>query len=480
MQDEPRDDSRERMHERMRSLDVIAESFAIGLAAPSVDFTLLSHRCAPETFTRFEEAEAFLHRHRVNVGGTLAPMPIFTFEEAMFPVDIDETLARLGWTQPTVIQAVALPIVLAGRDLVGIAETGSGKTAAFAIPAILHCSLNKEQHRNGPHALILCATHELACQHYELLVQLARPRDLKLACLYGGDNRRNQVDAVRRGCDLIVATPGRVLDFLSSEILDLTPVSFVVIDETDRMLEKNPELQVRGILKRCQTDRQTLMWSATMTGNVQWLAEELLKIDRMTVVVGKVNRRITQHFVYLEHEDDRHPAFLSTLRDIQKEMKLDMKVIVFLNACQEAEQLAKHPSLHTLNIRVIHGKLDQGQRDYVYQWFKAAKCKILVASDVAARGLDFPDVTHVVNYQMPDTIDLYLNRIGRTARGRKTGVSISFMTEKERFMSRKLVKQLRLGKQEVPAWLLEMADQTPKGAYKEHCPLAKRFREFVV
>ena len=448
-----------------------------------VDFIPLDLSCSPVSVDRDSELiQAFLDQEKIRIMGMDTPPPIFAFNEAPLPPEILAVITRKEWTQPTAIQKVAIPIVLKGLDMIGIARTGSGKTGAFAIPAVLHCRRNKDTDEKGPFAVMVCPTRELACQCNDVVKDFANAMNLDTVLVMGGErNRREQIMACQKHPDIVIATPGRLMDLVKERSVDLSRVSFVVIDEADRMLDMGFEGQLRAIVKRCQTGKQTLMWSATWPKEVRDLSKEFLKKDEEIYVVAgasdlSINTQITQKFV--EAEDyEREQAFLQIIKSINEETQGNMKLLVFVDAKSQCEIIARAvKSRLGVDTYELSGNLTQQQRTYMFNCFKKAKQACLVATGVVERGIDVDDITHVINFQMPKRMEDYIHRIGRTARANNRGTSVTIFTYKDRFISRKLTKFLKKCGQEVPDFLQRLADSTPEDAYKDSRAKYSRYR----
>ena len=381
------------------------------------------------------------------------PKPVQTFEQMMFPEVISEQLASLGFVTPTPIQMQAIPVAASGMDLVGLAETGSGKTLAFLLPAIVHIRAQPKLQRNeGPIALVLAPTRELACQILAECQKFTRSGAIRAACCYGGVPRSQQSRDLKYGAEIVIATPGRLIDFMDYGTTNMARVTYLVLDEADRMLDMGFEPQVRKIIATIRPDRQTLLWSATWPKEVQSLARDLCKEDPVQVTVGsagkKANDKITQHIIVCdEHEKaDRLHTLLETIVDGTS------KIIIFTDTKRGADHLQRHMRAQGVSALAIHGDKTQQERDWTLDQFKKGKCLVLIATDVASRGLDVKDVMYVVNYDFPKQIEDYIHRIGRTGRGGSSGVAYSLFNRGDNaHKAHDLIKVLRDCNQEVPA-----------------------------
>jgi ATP-dependent RNA helicase RhlE len=325
-----------------------------------------------------------------------------------------------GYHAPTAIQAAALPPILAGRDVLGLAQTGSGKTAAFALPLLQR--LVGSPPRPGPRALVLAPTRELAAQTAELLRELAalllhRP---KIALAFGGVSINPQLMALRGGCDVMVATPGRLLDLLDHNGLTLAGVQCLVLDEADRLLSQGFAEELQRVLALLPAQRQSLLFSATFPGAVQVLAEQLLH-DPVRITIEEAPPQITQRAIQLDRAQ-RLPA----LRELLKTEGWE-RALVFVASRYTADLVSDKLFAHGFKAGVLHGELSQGARQDVLAALKAGSVKVLVATDVAARGLHVDALDAVVNYELPRSPADYTHRIGRTGRAGATGVAVSFI-----------------------------------------------------
>ncbi len=351
-----------------------------------------------------------------------------------------KALAGEGYTQPTPIQSQAIPGVMAGRDLQGIAQTGTGKTAAFALPILHRLAAEKRQpERKGARVLVLSPTRELASQIGESFRTYGRHMGVSVAVIFGGVKYGAQHKAMANGVDVLVATPGRLLDHLQEKTITLRGVEIFVLDEADQMLDLGFVLPIRKIVAHMPKTRQNLFFSATMPTEIGKLAGELLN-DPMRVsvtpaatTVEKVNQRVL--FV----EQSRKRALLSELFD-DPGFK---RVIVFTRTKRGADRVARSLEQVGVEAASIHGDKSQGQRERALADFKAGKVRALVATDIAARGIDIDAVTHVVQFELPNVPESYVHRIGRTARAGADGSAVAFCADDERNLLRDIQKVTR-------------------------------------
>lgn len=379
---------------------------------------------------------------------------------ANWPEAIKSFLSQERIVQPTLIQEKTLSIAMENKNLVGIARTGSGKTLAFVIPAVM--KVLKEREANGnpsgqrsPTCLVLAPTRELASQTAEVFKKF-RSFNVRSITLVGGASRSAQVNDLQyRDHDVYIATPGRLMDLVDSEVVDLSNIKYLVLDEADRMLDMGFEPQIRKILTSIPTDHQTLMWSATWPKEIETLARDFMKSYEYVAVDSerlKANPNIKQVVEVCEPRGKFRLLldYLNNLRDEQA------RILVFVNTKRMADQMILQLMRNRLRAIALHGDRSQKQRDDALRQFKSRSCNIMVATDVAARGLDINDITHVINYDFPMTIEDYIHRIGRTARHDKKGTSISLFTENNIGLAGKLVQILKETDQEIPRKLVNM------------------------
>jgi ATP-dependent RNA helicase RhlE len=338
-------------------------------------------------------------------------------------------LTAENYLQPTPIQAQTIPLILAGRDVLGIAQTGTGKTAAFGLPLLQHLAgIAPAYEPKSARALILAPTRELALQIGDSLRTYGRNLKLRHAVILGGVNQNKQVSALRSGVDILVATPGRLLDLVDQKHVRLNTVSVLVIDEADRMFDMGFLRDVRRIVSLIPRKRQSLLFSATMPPDVAKLVAEVLtnpaRVDVAPMVVTA--DRVEQAVHFVETKDKR--ALLSSLL-ADRAMA---RVLVFTRTKHGANKVADHLEKSGHAAEVIHGNKSQNARIRALEEFKSGRARILVATDIAARGIDVDEVTHVVNFELPEVPENYVHRIGRTARAGNAGIAISFCDSSER------------------------------------------------
>jgi ATP-dependent RNA helicase RhlE len=376
-------------------------------------------------------------------------------------------LKDLGYPRPTPIQADAIPPAMAGRDLLACAMTGSGKTAAFLLP-ILHKLIDKP--RGTTRALVLTPTRELAAQILEDLTDLAVHTPISAASVFGGVGMGPQEHAFRSGVDVIVGTPGRLLDHFRAPYARLSGLEFLVLDEADRMLDMGFLPDIRRILRHIPSRRQTLFFSATMPGPIAELSREMLR-DPATINLERRSAPATgiTHAVYPVPQHLK-PVLLATLLQ-QGEMH---DALVFTRTKHRADRLAKFLAQHNLKVERIHGNRSQSQRTEALAGFKSGKYRVLVATDIAARGIDVTALGHVVNFDVPAVPDDYIHRVGRTARAEATGSAFTLVSPEEEGNLRGIEKAIgrRLPRVTVPDF-----DYTARGEPRLEVPIGQRIAE---
>jgi ATP-dependent RNA helicase RhlE len=357
---------------------------------------------------------------------------------------LERAVADEGYVDPTPIQARAIPHVLAGRDLLGLAQTGTGKTAAFALPILQRLARNPPAGRQRPiRCLVLTPTRELAAQIHDSFSTYGRHLALRSFVIFGGVGMDAQRHALRSGMDILVATPGRLLDLAGQGLLDLKALEVFVLDEADRMLDMGFIHDVRKVIRLLPQKRQTLFFSATMPREAQELADQLLTRPETVAVVPSATtaERIDQE-VYFVEKADKRALLVDVLRDTAMR-----RVLVFSRTKHGANRIAEHLAKAGVGAEAIHGNKSQNARERALAGFKAGRTRVLVATDIAARGIDIDDVTHVVNFDIPEVPETYVHRIGRTARAGAAGMALSFCEVDERADWRNIEK---LTRQEIP------------------------------
>ncbi|CAD8071558.1 unnamed protein product [Paramecium primaurelia] len=381
-----------------------------------------------------------------SLDGQPCPFPFLTWESTQFPPQIQNIIDELKFRNPTPIQSVVFPLILSGYDVIGVAETGSGKTFGYLLPGLIQikCQKYDSNYRdriNGPEILILAPTRELVMQIKQQVELFMKPNNLTVAMAYGGQNRDQQAAQIRRNPDILVACPGRLRDFLQEGILVLSKVTYLVIDEADRLLDMGFEDDVRYIVEQTRQDRQTVFFSATWPKAVRNLSLDFCAEDPIYVQVGRsnltINKNIDQEVICLYNNQK-----LQTLLDILDQLKINDKVLIFAETRISCEQLSVDMTNEGYYAVALHGNKTQQQRDSIMALYKQGETKLLCATDLASRGLDVSDITVVVNYDFPKYFDDYIHRIGRTGRAGRKGRAISFFSigKDQPQMARELLK----------------------------------------
>ncbi|XP_010249341.1 PREDICTED: DEAD-box ATP-dependent RNA helicase 21 [Nelumbo nucifera] len=387
----------------------------------------------------------FREDFNISYKGSKLPRPMRNWEESGLTLELLKAVKKAGYKMPSPIQMAAIPLGLQQRDVIGIAETGSGKTAAFVLPMLTYISrlppMNEENEAEGPYAVVMAPTRELAQQIEDETVKFAHYLGIKVVSIVGGQSIEEQGFKIRQGCEVVIATPGRLIDCLERRYAVLNQCNYVVLDEADRMIDMGFEPQVVGVLDAMPSSnlkpenedeeldekriyRTTYMFSATMPPAVERLARKYLRNPVVVTIgtAGKATELITQHVIMLK-ESEKMPRLRKLLNDLG-----DKTAIVFINTKKSADTLAKTLDKEGYRVTTLHGGKSQEQREISLEGFRTKRFNVLVATDVAGRGIDIPDVAHVINYDMPGNIEMYTHRIGRTGRAGKTGVATTFLT----------------------------------------------------
>lgn len=411
----------------------------------------------------------------VEATGHSVPAHINSFEDVKLTPLIAQNITMARYDKPTPVQKYAIPIIISGRDLMACAQTGSGKTAAFLVPILNQMyergvsqqpftSRPGARRKQYPLGLVLAPTRELATQIYEEAKKFSYRARMRPAVLYGGNNTMEQMRELDRGCHLIVATPGRLEDMINRGKVGLDNIRFLVLDEADRMLDMGFEPQIRRIVEKSGMpptgDRQTLMFSATFPKAIQELASVFLNNYIFLAVgrVGSTSENITQTILWVGEMDKRSYLLdlLTPIKDSGNEIAPDSLTLIFVETKKGADALEDFLYKYKHPVTSIHGDRTQKEREDALRCFRTGICPILVATAVAARGLDIPNVKHVINFDLPSDVEEYVHRIGRTGRMGNLGVATSFFNEKNRGICSELVELLVETKQEVPEFLDNM------------------------
>ncbi len=411
---------------------------------------------------------------RLRAGLDIERTQLTSFSDFALGAPILKALADQGYSTPTPIQIKAIAPVLAGRDLCGIAQTGTGKTAAFALPILQRLAeTRKPAIARSPRVLVLTPTRELASQVAQSFRTYGAGQRLTTAIVFGGVSQRPQVEALRRGVDILVATPGRLLDLVEQRALSLGNVEILVVDEADQMLDLGFIVPLRRIVKLVPQKRQTLFFSATMPRTIAQLADSLLSepVQVAAAPVATTVERVEQSVTFVATAQ-KLPLLERLLSDADME-----RVLVFTRTKHGADKVVRGLLKAGLDAAAIHGNKSQAQRERALAAFKSGRTRVLVATDIAARGIHVDSVSHVVNYDLPNVPESYVHRIGRTARAGSAGVAISFCNGEERAFLRDIEKLTRqsIPAAPLPAGILAGAESaTPDRAPKRHGNQPKR------
>ncbi|XP_015088224.1 DEAD-box ATP-dependent RNA helicase 20-like [Solanum pennellii] len=447
---------------RISSLEKSSNGYSSSARRSSLNYSLPNTFAVPDPiFPHWKPSERVLRlkseqieeiRLRLNVDVNVspvscpAPSPIESFPDMCLHASIMKDIEKHGYTAPTSIQAQAMPVALSGRDLLGCAETGSGKTAAFSIPMIQHCLAQQPLQRgDGPLALVLAPTRELAQQIEKEVTAFSMSLDsCKTAIVVGGTNISEQRSELRAGVHIVVATPGRLIDHLQQGNTSLGRIAFVVLDEADRMLDMGFEPQIREVMRNLPAKHQTLLFSATMPAEIEALAQDYLT-NPVRIKVGKVSSPTANVSQTLEKvpENDKIDRLLDLLVEeaaqAEKSGHPFPLTIVFVERKTKCDEVAEALTQQGLLATALHGGRSQNEREAALRDFRHGPINILVATDVASRGLDVTGVAHVINLDLPKTMEDYVHRIGRTGRAGSTGRATSFYTDRDMY----LVAQIR-------------------------------------
>jgi len=367
---------------------------------------------------------------------------------------LTKAVREAGYTLPTPIQTKSIPVILQGHDVIGIAQTGTGKTAAFVLPILQHLGDHgPKMGRRGMRALIVAPTRELVVQIEENVRNYAKHTRLRCATVYGGVGEQPQIRALRAGTEIVIATPGRLLDLMTQGHVDFSLVEVAVLDEADRMLDMGFLPQIRRIMQKLPTERQTLLFSATLSKEIEGLTSEFQKQPHVVQVGKRANpaESVTQ-FVYEVSKSHKTALLMHLLRDA----KMD-SVLVFSRTKHGADKIARKLEQSGIATATLHSNRSQSQRLQALRGFKSGAVRVLVATDIAARGIDVEGISHVINYDFPPQPEDYVHRIGRTGRAQAIGDAISFVTSEDYAALRALEKFISRG---IPRKRMEDFDYT--------------------
>lgn len=352
------------------------------------------------------------------------------FEKYSISPEIKKNLDKLGFKRPTDIQFKAIPNILKGEDVLAIAQTGTGKTAAFAIP-VLNILQNRKRNRrtDGIKCIVMVPTRELAIQITSVFKQLGRKTRVETYSIFGGVDQDPQIAKLEDGIDILVTTPGRMFDLVSQQHLDLHRVEILILDEADHMLDLGFINDIRDLMRYLPKRRQTLFFSATINAKIKKLAYSLVNNNAIRIQLSPkdpVTKNVDHSVAYIEMDDKRFFLERLILEHSEK------KILVFVRTKVRAERVCKAMERVNIHTETIHSDKEQKDRFTVMDRFKTGATKVLIATDVSARGIDFPNVQYVVNYDMPEQVENYVHRIGRTGRGKERGFAVSFCSPQER------------------------------------------------
>ncbi|XP_064414215.1 probable ATP-dependent RNA helicase DDX4 isoform X3 [Latimeria chalumnae] len=424
---------------------------------PEEEEAMFAHYQTGINFDKYDEI-------LVDVSGHNVPSAILTFEEAGLCETLNRNINKSGYVKPTPVQKHGIPIVLAGRDLMACAQTGSGKTAAFLLPILaqlMHAGVTASQFKElqEPEVIIVAPTRELINQIFLEARKFSYGTCVRPVVVYGGTNTGHSIRQISQGCNILCGTPGRLLDIINRGRIGLSQVKYLVLDEADRMLDMGFGPDMKKLVSSpgmpLKENRQTLMFSATFPDEIQRLAADFLKQDYLFLVVGQVGGACSdvQQNILQVTQYSKRDKLVEILQSIGNE-----RTMVFVETKKKADFIATFLCQEKICTTSIHGDREQREREEALRDFKFGKCPVLVATSVAARGLDIENVQHVINFDLPSTIDEYVHRIGRTGRCGNIGKAISFFDpEPDSPLARSLVKVLADAHQDVPTWLEEIA-----------------------
>jgi ATP-dependent RNA helicase RhlE len=388
------------------------------------------------------------------------------FEQFSLDPRILAGVRTAGYTTPTPIQNQAIPVVLAGRDVLGLAQTGTGKTAAFILPILQRLIVGPSRRVR---ALIVAPTRELAEQTRQAAIALGRNTAVKSASIYGGVSKGPQVITLRRGVEIVIACPGRLLDHLGDGSIDLSQVEVLVLDEADRMCDMGFLPDISRILHFLPAKRQTLFFSATMPKEIRSLADGILK-NPVTVQIGAIAPAQTvSHALYPAPDGRKTDLLMAMLQRTPTS-----RVLIFTRTKHRARNLANHLEKNSYRVSALQGNMTQNRRQAAINGFRGGKYDILVATDIAARGIDVSEISHVINFDMPDTVDAYTHRIGRTGRACQTGEAFTFASQADEMMIREIEQVLgaRIERRRLPDF--DYGNSVLEGAFAQPRPQRPR------
>jgi ATP-dependent RNA helicase DDX3X len=424
---------------------------------------LFSHTLAGLDFSNYE-------KFKVEIEGKSVPNPLDTFQSMKWTPVIENAIALAKWKIPTPVQKYALPAVIADLDVMACAQTGSGKTACYLLPTIRWLLMTRfppnstigPDMRALPRVLIMAPTRELAQQISQEVWKFTYRSPLKSCCVYGGAGYADQLDFLKRGCDILVSTPGRLMDMINKGKIELSQVKYLIIDEADRMLDEGFKADMLKIIVQCPEDKQTLMFSATFPKSIQYFAAEQLRENQVFIQVGRVGSTTDLISQYIEFVEEYNKSY--RLLELLKEYP--GKTLVFAQTKLQCDQLDREIRSKGVRSMSIHSGKSQQSRELALSKFRKGELRVLVATDVASRGLDVNDIAHVIIYDIPSHIDDYIHRIGRTGRAGNKGMATSFYNRKNRNLSSELKDLLLENNQDVPAFLTDDSPYATGSTYR--------------
>lgn len=374
---------------------------------------------------------------------------------------ISSAIQRCGFTEATPIQAQAIPPILAGQDVIGLAQTGTGKTAAYMLP-LLHRLIQKKGRE--PRALVLAPTRELAEQVTAFTANIIQGTHLRVMAIYGGVSKQAQIERIKRGVDIVVACPGRMLDIMNDRAISLKEVECLALDEADHMFDQGFLPDLRRIVRQLPLKRQTLLFSATMPDAVSALVDDILQEPVQVQISPNRSVEAISHRLYALKQTEKTPLLVQLLRNEGMQSAL-----VFTRTKHKAKSLAAKLSHAGFDATSLQGNLSQNMRKQAVDGFKSGKFKVLVATDIAARGIDIAGISHVINYDMPDTTEAYIHRTGRTGRASLSGEALNFATSEDIYLIKRIERSLPKAMQRCETGLLSTEDIAQPESAEPEC-----------
>ena len=394
-------------------------------------------------------------RHDLTVQGANPPDPFTTFAASQFPPDIMAEIQRAGFSEPTPIQAQSWSVAMSNRDVIAIAKTGSGKTCGYLLPGMMHIKAKPSDPRAGPTLLVLAPTRELAVQIKDEADKFGRSSRIANTCLYGGAPKGGQLRDIRNGVHIAIATPGRLNDFLESRQVGLNQVTYLVLDEADRMLDMGFEPQILKIMAHLPPHRQTLFYSATWPKEVRAIAEKFVRNSPVQIFIGSSDNLVANKDIVQKVDVCSSYDKARRVEALIRSLGRGQKVIIFCSTKRMCDTLSRQLA-GEFGASAIHGDKSQQERDWVLRQFRDGTRPVMVATDVAARGLDVPNVAAVINYDFPNGVEDYVHRIGRTGRAGAQGLAYTLFTDGDAKYARDLCKLISEAGQAPPPVLVAL------------------------